>query len=1128
MKKMILFAVVFFFLMIDKTMAIDINSCGTLNTPGGTYYLTQDISSSSGDCLSVTASGITLDCQGHTITTTNQNNGNGISVSGSNTVITNCRIVNFYNGIYTRTSGNLIYNNFFKNQINVDSGSGNSFNTNKKLAFNKDGLVAYWRFDEGTATLVHDESANGNTGSIQPEMIHDFNDGNINGWGPSCGGEDYSMVSPGYEGAYSVKINSGCYARPFPAVAGRGISFACRGSGWGCRIAIWDGSNFISSGDGSDWKMGDGNWHIYTTHVDATNSGASMYMYSNSGGGWSEYDFINFGPVWANGIYGKALSFDGVDDYAQAVGNSLPTGGSSRTVSMWFKAYTMPSGNYILTAYGAQSPNDAFYFVILGSSQKLCLGNWGGGDAPCTSTTLSGDTWYHVAATFDGTTAKIYLNGVEEGNAVRSFSTTPSSFYFTDYYPGHYFKGIIDEVKVYSRALTADEISQEHQKGTSGKNIMDGTWLGGNYWSDYTGQDTDSDGIGNTYLPYNNHINGGDYLPLMCMSDAKCDNHNECTTYGCSSGLCSFPAKPDETSCSGDPGKCCSGICDNNGISGSSYYPECRTGPYCIGGGNWGYAIANQGNKCGGPFNPNCYSPLTCQGNYSYYKCNSGQCSGVPPLQVPDNSACNGRDCGTCCRCLSGARTPDLSQSNDCASYNIPGVATCTNTPDDGNPFTWDLRNPFISQCLGVDYCSQGSLIITHNCDQPTCGAPCVTRQHCSNKCSDKKLYTVYNCNSDCTCYLQNPSCVVGYCGAECGSNGNCQNKCVGDVRYYSGSCDLVSTCSCSWTTEDCNLQDGWYNTTSYQWIDLDQCNEKEQVWQEYRDYTCNAASCTYTVTQNRWYNTGQTRNKADGTSCDDGLYCTNPDTCTAGVCGGSARDCSANNLPEIATCNNNPDNNPFTFDYASAFTSTCDEVNDKCTTGSQTLTHSCADADSIDNYPIIPVGNGARTCTAKCDQNSDCASGICNSDCICAPLACTGPISLTFNPNPINPNSTVTATVSGLSNCDERTVVISDVFCVYQYGTKYTCKVSGTGCFNDTVRAPIKGGYYTYYACLDMNQNSNYEYGEYATKVLSVTCKTSGQSCTNSNECCGVYTCYAGICKPSGGGGFKTPIMIT
>src|SRR4030042_1565979 len=78
---------------------------------------------------------------------------------------------------------------------------------------------------------------------------------------------------------------------------------------------------------------------------------------------------------------------------------------------------------------------------------------------------------------------------------------------------------------------------------------------------------------------------------------------------------------------------------------------------------------------------------------------------------------------------------------------------------------------------------------------------------------------------------------------------------------------------------------------------------------------------------------------------CSDGLYCNGQETCVAGQCAdGTAVDCSGNSRNEISTCSWVPDGNSYTFDFRNAFNSTCQEdvCNYRCTTGDETITHTC------------------------------------------------------------------------------------------------------------------------------------------------------------------------------------------
>jgi hypothetical protein len=331
--------------------------------------------------------------------------------------------------------------------------------------------------------------------------------------------------------------------------------------------------------------------------------------------------------------------------------------------------------------------------------------------------------------------------------------------------------------------------------------------------------------------------------------------------------------------------------------------------------------------------------------------------------------------------------------------------------------------------CLSNCLCSYDSF--NYYCSKSQCSAECDQNSDCQNKCVGNIRYYSGSCDitSTCTCsYLtencdnkngcypyetgceyRNHYCTPGGCNYTY-SNRNLDytdsfvNYCSDDtIKKHRQLHDFYCTSNCTdhviWVddqlVQDCNLQDGWYNTSNTKWVNNTQCTEKEQKQQEYRNYICNVTpnvNCSFSATNTTWIDTGIIKNKQNGTSCNDGLFCTVNDACIQGVCGGSPRDCSVNNLPEITRCDNNPDNYLSTFDYAPEFTSTCDDNLDKCTTGSYSFTHTCADIDNSDNVPII--GGILRVCSAECDQNTDCLNhcegsilyfnSTCVSECKC------------------------------------------------------------------------------------------------------------------------------------------------
>ncbi|RMG90192.1 MAG: LamG domain-containing protein, partial [Chloroflexi bacterium] len=134
---------------------------------------------------------------------------------------------------------------------------------------------------------------------------------------------------------------------------------------------------------------------------------------------------------------------------------------SAITLEAWVKPFTVST---LQTVIGK---NNA-YALNITATGKVQFQRWSGTTSGTvdSTTTLSADTWYHIAATYDGTTTKIYINGSEDKSATSLTGAIDSTA--TDLLAGaltsstQLYAGYIDSVKVYDSALTAAQVLENY------------------------------------------------------------------------------------------------------------------------------------------------------------------------------------------------------------------------------------------------------------------------------------------------------------------------------------------------------------------------------------------------------------------------------------------------------------------------------------------------------------------------------------------------------------------------------------------------------------------------------------------------------------------------------------------
>ncbi|MFO0760369.1 MAG: kelch repeat-containing protein [Byssovorax sp.] len=423
--------------------------------------------------------------------------------------------------------------------------------------------------------------------------------------------------------------------------------------------------------------------------------------------------------------------------------------------------------------------------------------------------------------------------------------------------------------------------------------------------------------------------------PIVCAASDACHDVGVCNP---ATGICSNPAKANGAACN-DGNACTQNDTCQNGACVAGAPVVCAASDAChdVGVCNQATGVCSNPNKANGSA---CNDGNPCTQNDT---CQNGVCTAGAPVVCVASDAChdagvcnpatgvcsnpnkaNGSPCndGNACTqndtCQAGVCTGGpavvCSASDQCHDVGVCNQATgvCSNPPkadgaacNDGNACT-------LTDTCVAGACTGGNAVVCAALD--SCHDAGVCNQ-ATGMCSNPAKADGVACDDGNAC-TQTDTCMAGTC------MGNNPVTCVAlDQCHDAGACDMVTgKCSDPAKVDGAMCDDG------------DACTELD---------SCTAGACTggmpvTCVPMDECHDagkcdaaTGMCDNpaKADGSQCDDKNACTSTDVCTAGVCGGAAKECMAmDECHDVGTCDaaSGDCSNPAKADGTPCSTGTC------------------------------------------------------------------------------------------------------------------------------------------------------------------------------------------------------------
>lgn len=244
-----------------------------------------------------------------------------------------------------------------------------------------------------------------------------------------------------------------------------------------------------------------------------------------------------------------ALNFDGHNDYVNATIDELSTGNPAHTIETWMYIDALPANRSWPLNLGQF--NTGSHHWLLQANGDFVIGVFGAASAQI-KTTIPVGTWTHIAAAFDGTNLKAYVNGELIGTVTGNFNLWNQTLHLGRPWSNeNYFDGTLDEVRIWNTAITQEQIQLYKDNTLAGYEeyvaglIANYAFSEGEAGEDNSSLTTVSDNSGkenigtlNNFAKTGNSSNWVAGLSLCRVNGAYCDDQNPDTSWDTADGNC--------------------------------------------------------------------------------------------------------------------------------------------------------------------------------------------------------------------------------------------------------------------------------------------------------------------------------------------------------------------------------------------------------------------------------------------------------------------------------------------------------------------------------------------------------------------------------------------------------------